>query len=95
LFSIAGIPPLAGFFVKFNVMLALFDESFGFTLCWLVLLSCLAGFYYLRRTSQHRVKPNDSSKRASITLNLTKNPARGGIPAIENKTKANKAQNNE
>jgi hypothetical protein len=26
---------------------------------------------------------------------LTKNPARGGIPAIENKTKANKAQNNE
>lgn len=48
LFSIAGIPPLAGFFSKLLVFLAAMESSlFGLAVAG-VLLSCVACFYYIR-----------------------------------------------
>ena len=48
LFSIAGIPPLAGFFSKFFVLLAIISKSYFLTATMIVLISSLACFYYLR-----------------------------------------------
>jgi hypothetical protein len=47
-FSMSGIPPLAGFFIKFNVFCSLYEKSqlIGFAL--LLLLTLPAFFYYLR-----------------------------------------------
>nr|AXI97807.1 NADH dehydrogenase subunit 2 [Gracilaria vermiculophylla]WDZ68079.1 NADH dehydrogenase subunit 2 [Gracilaria vermiculophylla] len=48
LFSMAGIPPTAGFFSKLFVLLsALQVKSFGISL-FAVLMSCVACFYYIR-----------------------------------------------
>jgi len=48
LFSIAGIPPLAGFFSKYNVLLALIDENFIIVSVLSVILSVVGTFYYIR-----------------------------------------------
>jgi NADH:ubiquinone oxidoreductase subunit 2 (subunit N) len=48
LLSMAGIPPLAGFFSKYLVLLNAIDNSFivlGFVG---VIISCISTFYYLR-----------------------------------------------
>ena len=48
LFSLAGIPPLAGFFAKFYVFMAVIEQSM-FVLAIIGLLSTvIAAFYYLR-----------------------------------------------
>nr|YP_009295534.1 NADH dehydrogenase subunit 2 [Mastocarpus papillatus]AOL58018.1 NADH dehydrogenase subunit 2 [Mastocarpus papillatus] len=48
LFSIAGIPPFAGFFSKLFVLLsALQTNSFGVVI-FVVLMSCVACFYYIK-----------------------------------------------
>lgn len=48
LLSIAGIPPLVGFFLKFNVIISLVNES-HFIIAFLTLFcSVLSCFYYLR-----------------------------------------------
>ena len=48
LFSMAGIPPLIGFFAKLFVLLAsLQNEFYGLSII-AVLLSCVACFYYIR-----------------------------------------------
>nr|YP_009445916.1 NADH dehydrogenase subunit 2 [Eucheuma denticulatum]ATX68858.1 NADH dehydrogenase subunit 2 [Eucheuma denticulatum] len=48
LFSMAGIPPLAGFFAKIVVLLpALKSEAFGISI-FSVLMSCVACFYYIK-----------------------------------------------
>ena len=48
LFSLAGVPPLVGFFAKFNVFLAAVDAG----LVWLAvagaIASVLGAFYYIR-----------------------------------------------
>lgn len=48
LLSIAGIPPLAGFFSKYNILLALIDENFIVTSVIGVVLSVVGSFYYIR-----------------------------------------------
>lgn len=48
LFSIAGIPPLAGFFSKFFVLLSIISKDYLLTSIIIVLISSLACFYYLR-----------------------------------------------
>jgi len=48
LFSLAGIPPLAGFFAKFYIFLAVIDQSMYFLAIVGILSSVIAAFYYLR-----------------------------------------------
>lgn len=46
--AIAGIPPLAGFFSKFFILLALIGSKYYFTSMVVILFSSIACFYYIR-----------------------------------------------
>ena len=48
LFSLAGIPPLAGFFAKFYVFKAVIEQSMYFLAIVGLLSTVVAAFYYLR-----------------------------------------------
>ena len=48
LFSLAGIPPLAGFFAKFYVFKAVIEQSMYFLAIVGLLSTVIAAFYYLR-----------------------------------------------
>ncbi|QEL22193.1 NADH-quinone oxidoreductase subunit N [Bosea sp. F3-2] len=48
LFSLAGIPPTAGFFAKFYILVALVDRGFVALAVIAVLLSTVAAYFYIR-----------------------------------------------
>ena len=48
LFSLAGIPPFFGFFGKFYLFYALFNESYYLFVFFLLLMSMVSCFYYLK-----------------------------------------------
>jgi len=48
LFSLAGIPPLAGFFAKFYVFKSVIEQSMYFLAIVGLLSTVIAAFYYLR-----------------------------------------------
>lgn len=48
LLSIAGIPPLAGFFSKFFILAAIISQSCYLSAVLIVILSSIACFYYIR-----------------------------------------------
>ncbi len=48
LFSMAGIPPLAGFFAKFYVFKAALEQQFYFMVIFAAVMSVVSAFYYLR-----------------------------------------------
>lgn len=48
LFSIAGIPPLAGFFSKYYILLSLIDNHFYIVSSIIVVLSVISAYYYIR-----------------------------------------------
>ena len=48
LFSLAGIPPLAGFFAKFYVFMAVIEQGMFFLAIIGLLSTVIAAFYYLR-----------------------------------------------
>ena len=48
LFSLAGIPPLAGFFAKFYIFLAVIEKEMYFLAIIGLLSTVVAAFYYLR-----------------------------------------------
>ena len=48
LFSLAGIPPLAGFFAKFYIFTAVIEQSMFFLAIVGLLSTVIAAFYYLR-----------------------------------------------
>jgi NADH-quinone oxidoreductase subunit N len=48
LFSIAGIPPLAGFFSKFLILLSFVSNEYYVTSLVIVMISSVACFYYIR-----------------------------------------------
>ena len=48
LFSLAGIPPLAGFFAKFYVFKSVIEQSMYFLAVVGLLATVVAAFYYLR-----------------------------------------------
>ena len=48
LFSLAGIPPLAGFFAKFYIFKAVIEQSMYFLAIVGLLSTVVAAFYYLR-----------------------------------------------
>jgi NADH-quinone oxidoreductase subunit N len=48
LFSIAGIPPLAGFFSKMTILLAIIAQKYYITALFIVIVSSIGCFYYIR-----------------------------------------------
>nr|YP_010164472.1 Nad2 [Polyopes lancifolius]QRM91067.1 Nad2 [Polyopes lancifolius] len=78
LFSMAGIPPMAGFFAKFFVLLtALQSYAIGVSI-FAVLMSCIASFYYIRLIktmyfgkSNNWVVSYPVDKFSSITLGIS------------------------
>jgi len=48
IFSLAGIPPLGGFFAKLNIFISLVDASFYIIAIFAVLTSVISAFYYVR-----------------------------------------------
>jgi len=48
LFSVAGVPPLAGFFSKLMVLLSFITQGYYITGLTLVIISSIASFYYIR-----------------------------------------------
>nr|YP_011008336.1 NADH dehydrogenase subunit 2 [Scytothamnus australis]WBP70307.1 NADH dehydrogenase subunit 2 [Scytothamnus australis] len=48
IFSLAGIPPLGGFFAKLNIFIGLMDSSFYLVTILAVLTSVISAFYYIR-----------------------------------------------
>jgi NADH-quinone oxidoreductase subunit N len=47
-FSLAGIPPFAGFLAKFFVLFELLKNSYNFSTIFLTLISALSVYYYIR-----------------------------------------------
>ena len=48
LFSLAGIPPLAGFFAKFYIFMSVIEQSMYYLAIIGLLSTVIAAFYYLR-----------------------------------------------
>ena len=48
LFSLAGIPPLAGFFAKFYIFMSVIEQEMYFLAVVGLLSTVVAAFYYLR-----------------------------------------------
>ena len=48
IFSLSGIPPLGGFFVKYEIFYSLINTSFFFFAYFLLILTIISFFYYLR-----------------------------------------------
>jgi NADH-quinone oxidoreductase subunit N len=77
LFSIAGIPPLAGFFSKLSILLSIVMDQFYVTALVIVIISSIASFYYIRLIKSFffvKTRKNNfwiaSSKRQGLELNV-------------------------
>lgn len=48
LFAMAGLPPLLGFFSKFYIFSILIENNSIYTIFFLLIMSCISTFYYIR-----------------------------------------------
>jgi NADH-quinone oxidoreductase subunit N len=48
MFSLAGLPPTAGFFAKLSVLQAVLEAGYTWLVVFAVLMSVIGAFYYLR-----------------------------------------------
>ena len=78
IFSLAGIPPLGGFFAKLNIFVGLVDASFYIVAVFAVLTSVISAFYYIRLIKIFYFEKNENwfffaplDKGAAIVLVLT------------------------
>ena len=74
LFSLAGIPPMAGFFAKFYVFMAVIEQSMFFLAIVGLLASVVAAFYYLRIIKviyfDNEVEKYDTNHSVGLKLSL-------------------------
>lgn len=59
LFSLAGIPPFAGFFSKFFIFMAAFEKGFHLLVFIALLNTVISLFYYLKVVRAMYINPND------------------------------------
>ena len=75
LFSLAGIPPLAGFFAKFYVFMAVIEQSMFFLAIIGLLATVVAAFYYLRIIKiiyfDNEIDKYDTNHSIGLKLSLT------------------------
>ena len=69
LFSMAGIPPLAGFFAKFFVLLSAIQVNAWGVSIFAVLMSCIACFYYIKLIKDMYF---ENSSRCEVIYPITK-----------------------
>jgi NADH-quinone oxidoreductase subunit N len=62
MFSLAGIPPLAGFVAKYNILSALVNAKFYTLAIILVLNSVVSAYYYLKIVRLMTLKPQESNE---------------------------------
>ena len=60
LFSLAGIPPFAGFFSKFFIFMAAFSEGFHVLVVIALLNTIISLYYYLRVVKAMYINPSDA-----------------------------------
>ncbi len=74
LFSLAGIPPMAGFFAKFYVFMAVIEQSMFFLAIVGLLATVVAAFYYLRIIKviyfDNEVEKYDTNHSVGLKLSL-------------------------
>ena len=70
LFSLAGIPPLAGFFAKFYIFMAVIEKEMYFLAIIGLLATVIAAFYYLRVIKIIYFDPEQEKFDTSISLGL-------------------------
>jgi len=75
LFSLAGIPPLAGFFAKFYIFMSVIEQSMYFLAIVGLLSTVIAAFYYLRIIKiiyfDEEIKKYDTDHNIWLKLTLT------------------------
>lgn len=81
LFSMAGLPPLLGFFAKFYIFVYLIEINSFYILIFLVILSCLTAFYYIK-IIQFFVTEDDDNKNKTITITFFAKLNRGILMII-------------
>lgn len=62
LFSMAGLPPLLGFFSKFYIFIVLIQHNSLYTIILLIIMSCISTFYYIRVVQALFFNTNTDSK---------------------------------
>lgn len=62
MFSLIGIPPLAGFVAKYNILIALITSKFYALAIILVLNSVISAYYYLKIVRLMTLKPKESDE---------------------------------
>ena len=70
LFSLAGIPPLAGFFAKFYIFMAVIQQKMYFLAIVGLLATVIAAFYYLRIIKIIYFDPEQEKFDTSMSLGL-------------------------
>ena len=70
LFSLAGIPPLAGFFAKFYIFMAVIEKEMYFLAIVGLLATVIAAFYYLRVIKIIYFDPEQEKFDTSMSLGL-------------------------
>jgi NADH-quinone oxidoreductase subunit N len=67
LFSLAGIPPTAGFFAKFYILVALIDHGYVALAVVAVLLNAVAAYFYIRIVMVMYMKPPSRQFNLALT----------------------------
>ena len=62
MFSLIGLPPLAGFVAKYNILMALLNSKFYTLAVILVLNSVVSAYYYLKIVRLMTLKPAESNE---------------------------------